>query len=150
MRRPRLGIAVVVLSLLLALPGSAPAAPADDCSRPYAETFHITADARRKSYRIGQTALVDVRVTDKLTGQPEDGVNTGVFVQGRRDKVVFGVSKTDGDGSALLHLRLKRSATRPGWARGTAVASEAMDTPVYCTGRYGDRTYKRLFFIRAQ
>lgn len=112
------------------------------------DSFDVVAKARRDVYRIGETALVDVRVTDSLTGEPQEDVDAGVFVEGKGDRAVLDVSKTDDNGHVLLRLRLKRSHVEPGWARAWAAAWESINTPVYCTGRSGYREYPKLFRIR--
>ncbi len=141
-----------MLALLVGLGILAPAqasATAFACTPDqYVDSFDLVAKARRDVYRIGETALVDVYVTDSFTGEPQEDVDAGVFVEGKGDRAVLDVSKTDERGHVLLRLRLKRSHVEPGWARAWAAAWESINTPVYCTGRYGYREYPKLFRIR--
>jgi hypothetical protein len=111
----------------------------------------VVAEARRDYYRIGRTAVIDIWATDAITGMPAGDVDAGALVQqGKRDKVVVGLTKTDAEGHAVVRLRLKRSVVEPGWARTTAAAWQSYNTPVYCgISRSGYRTYRRLFFIRS-
>jgi len=126
-----------------------PASPAHSSCTAYqsAETFDVEAKARRDVYKVGDTALVDVWVTDKLTGTPQNDVNAGVVVEGKRDRAIVDVAETDENGHALVRLRLKRSHVEPGWAKALAAAWDPINTPAYCTGRYGYREYPKLFFI---
>lgn len=144
-------IVVVVLALVMTLGGLLwePAAARTDCAGiGYVKSFDVTAAARRSVYRIGQTAVVDLFVTDSVTGMPVSDADSGVFMRGRGDKSLFAVDKTGTEGHVVLRLDLKRSHTEPGWARAMAVAWESINTPAYCTGRYGSREYPRLFRIR--
>ena len=145
----RRSIPALVLGLLLALL-PAHTAPARDasCADSYVPAFEITAEARRDTYRLGQTAVIDLRVTDRFTGRPQSNTWAGLMMDGRRDKILFGYDKTDDEGRAVVRIRLKRTALEPGWARAHAAAWEPVNSPAYCTGRYGERSYRRLFRIR--
>lgn len=138
----------ILVGLLLGLV-PVQAAPAADaaCSENSIPAFDVTAVSRRPSYRVGQTAVVDLHVRDAFTGQPQSGINAGLLVEGRRDRAVFGYDKTDEEGHALARVRLLPRSVKPGWARATAAAWEPITTPAVCTGRHGYREYKRLFRI---
>lgn len=147
MKRRLLGmlVAAVVLGGVLVEPVSARTACAGAA---YAQTFDVTAAARRPVYRIGETAIVDLFVSDSVTGMPVSDADAGLLIRGRGKRSVFGFDKTDAEGHTVLRLSLRRSKARPGWARALAAAWESIDTPAYCTGRYGSREYPRLFRIR--
>ena len=110
-RSPRPWVFLVLLGLLAgaaSVPAAAAAPTASTCARSVPlETFEVIAEARRDAYRIGQTALVDVWVTDRFTGLPQEDVDAGAFLEGRDDHAVVDASKTDEDGHALLRLRLR-------------------------------------------
>lgn len=148
----RAALRPLMLALLAAFSTAVPVpASASDsaCTAdPFVDSFDVAAKARRDVYRIGETALIDVLVTDRFTGTPQEDVDVGVFVEGKGDRVVLDASKTDQNGHALLRLRLKRSHVEPGWAEAFAAAWDPINTPVYCTGRYGYREYPKLFRIR--
>ncbi len=147
----RTTIRYLTLALLVTLAGGTvvPISAATACASDQSiDSFDVVAEARRDVYRIGETALVDVWVTDKVTGAPQQDVDAGVVVEGRGDRAVFDVSKTDEEGHALLRLRLKRSDVSPGWARSFAGAWDPINTPVYCTGRHGYREYPKLFRVQ--
>ena len=144
------GWSAAVLALLLAL-GLAPAAassPTADCATPIpVETFDVRAEPRRDSYRIGETARVDIFVTDSLTGLPASDVHAGVIIDARKDHAVFDYGKTDERGHLALKLRLRAKAIDPGWAHTIAYAWDWINTPVYCDARWGDAVYPRFFRI---
>ena len=112
------------------------------------ESFEVTARPHRRVYRIGQTAVVDISVKDSLTGAPVTDVDAGLFIR-REDKAIYGYGKTNAEGRTTVSIPLRRSSVRPGWIRVWVVAYEPITTPAYCTGRYGEREYKRFFRIRA-
>lgn len=138
----------LLVGLGAAVPTPASAAGVACTPNESVDSFDVVAKARHDVYRIGETALVDVRVTDSITGEPQEDVDAGVFVEGKGDRVILDVSKTNERGRVLLRLRLERSHVEPGWARAWAGAWESINTPVYCTGRYGYREYPKLFRIR--
>ena len=135
---------LVVLALLILAPGSAANTA---CAGHYLDSFDVTAKARRARYSIGQTALIDVRVTDRVTGAPQAGADVGVMIDGKGDKHVLGAAQTGSDGKALVRVPLKPRYVEPGWARSYVAAWENVNTPVYGTGRYGTREYPRLFRV---
>lgn len=140
-----------MLALVVALgglPGTGAAAPAHCAGVGYDETYEVTARARRDVYRIGQTAVVDLFVTDSITGMPASDVRAGLVIEGRDKSSPVDVGKTDDEGHAVLDLRLRRSYVKAGWARALAAAWKPIITPLYCTSRYGYREYPRLFRIR--
>lgn len=141
----------VVLALVMTWGGlaSEPAAARTYCGGTrYVETFDVTAEARQSVYRIGETAVVDLFVTDSVTGMRVSDADAGVMIRGRKDKWLFAVDKTGAEGHVVLRLHLKRSRVERGWARTMTTAWESINTPAYCTGRYGYREYPRLFRIR--
>lgn len=147
MRRTVVG-ALALVTVLSALVGGPVAARADCAGTGYAETFEVSAKPRRPVYRIGQTAVIDLAVTDSVTGLPVSDADAGLIIRGRGKKSPFAVGNTGDEGHVVLRLRLKRSDVKPGWAKTFAAAWESIDTPAYCTGRYGYREYPRLFRIR--
>lgn len=141
-------VAAILSSVLVPGPASVSAAPAD-CSEAI-ETFDVRAEARRPSYRIGETALVDVWVTDKVTGFPEANIMSGVILEPKhKKKVVYDVDYTSSEGHVLLRLELKDDGrVKPGKTKASAIAHERLDNPVYCGSRYGYSEYDNLFRIR--
>ena len=125
-----------------------------ECSAQTVESFDVTARPHQRVYRIGETAVVDITVKDSLTGAPATDVDAGLFIRdggrrgGRDGKAVFGYGKTNTEGRTTVRMPLRRSSVRPGWIRVWVVAYEAITTPAYCAGRYGEREYKRFFRIR--
>ncbi len=145
----RTGVAVLALVIVLGGLVGEPLAARTDCGGVgYAETFEVSAQPRRPVYRIGQIAVIDLFVTDSVTGFPVSDADAGLMIRGRGKKWLFAVGKTGDEGHVVLRLRLKRSRVKSGWARTFVAAWESIDTPAYCTGRYGYREYPRLFRIR--
>lgn len=138
---------VVALIVFLPMPVSA-SADLPSCTGDNVESYEVTATAARSSYRIGQTAVVHLHVTDSVTGMPAGDVDTGIAVEGRGKRMLMDASKTDDDGEAVVQVDLRRRHVEPGWAEALAVAWQAINTPVYCTGRSGYRSYPKLFRIR--
>ena len=139
----RVGLVALALSILV-IPGSA---AQTRCADEYVDSFDVIAKARHAAYSIGQTALIDVRVTDRLTGAPQRDADVGVMVEGKGNREVLGAARTGDNGWALVRLSLKPTRVKPGWAQAWVAAWENINTPVYCTGRYGTREYPRLFRI---
>ena len=139
------GMAALLWAIVLPIPRSAAGScPTDQ----YVESFDVVARARRQVYRIGETALVQVRVTDSVTGQPQPGIDAAVFIEGRGNHAVGDAAETNERGRARLRLKLARRQTKAGDASALAAAWEPINTPVYCTGRYGYRHYPKLFLIK--
>lgn len=150
MRRHLKHLLVATSLALAASAGSAPVAAAPVGCSTEIETLNIDAQARRSSYRIGQTALVDVLVTDRLTGMPESDIHSGILLQPRhKKKVVMDIGRTDERGHVLLRLKLTDDGrVKPGKTEAGVGAWDPVRTPLYCGDRYGYRAYDNLFRIR--
>lgn len=97
-------------------------------------TFHVEAKARKKTYRLGSTAIIDMKVTrpahedpagednqfDPPMSQAAENVNVSVGVY-LGDFYMYGVGTTDENGEATLKVKLNPKAD-PGMARGEAAA----------------------------
>ena len=142
-------VAVLILAVVasVGLPSS-PVAARTECSAEYVDSYDVRAKPRRNIYRMGQTALIDVIVEDSVTGTRVSDVDAGLVVLGRGKRSPYGLGTTDTEGRLTLRLPLRPSSIRPGWAHAFVAAYEYVNTPVYCTGRYGQREYKKLFRIR--
>ncbi|HVL64276.1 MAG TPA: hypothetical protein VM573_03795 [Actinomycetota bacterium] len=129
---------------LVAVPVAAPADPA--CAQAE-ETMEVSARARRKVYSVGETAVIDVSVTDRLTGRAEEDVDAGAVIRGKKKTPLMAFGETDSDGTAVLRIPLKPDEVRPGWQRVQLSAWDSIRTPVLCTARSGGRIYEKLFRV---
>ncbi len=137
-------LALLVAGLMIPRASATPRA----CANPIpAETYTVTAEARRDVYRLGQMVEVDVFVTDSITGLPAEDVQAAIWLEGRKDKWLAASGPTDERGHVLLTGRLKRSDFEPGWAHAFAAAWESFMTPLLCADRYGWEEYPKLFRI---
>ncbi len=138
--RTRLGAAAIsALALVLTLvPGAAATAAPAACGASAAttlRTFHIVAKPHKKTYRLGEVAKVNVKVTrpahedpvaagiefEPPVSVPADDVNVsvGLYVN---ESYLYGVGVTDADGEATVSIKM--TAPKPGWARADVAARE--------------------------
>jgi hypothetical protein len=132
--------AVTVLSL--AVPASATGSCAMD--RINVLTFHVEAEAQRKTYRIGDTAKIDVTVTrpadedpggngiptPRPTSVPAEDVTVGAGAWVKQ-RYFYGFGpNTDKDGKSTIPVEIP-SYARPGWVF-VAVGAEKFVTTTVC------------------
>ena len=127
---------VAVAGLLTAAPAGAGTA-SEHCgaNETYkVRNFHVTMKSRKKAYRIGEDALLDIKVTRPAHEDPADqgiryeppistpaeGATVSIGVQ-VRDVLLYGYAITGEDGKAVGRVKLY-PWTRPGTAFGAATA----------------------------
>lgn len=133
---------VSVAFLALGLPASADDSCGMDRINMY--TFHVTIEADRKAYRIGDVAKINVTVTrpadqdpggngiptPRPTSAPAEGAAAGASAWVKRVYFYAFGPNTDADGKSTIPLTIPRYA-RPGWVF-VAVVAEKYVTTIAC------------------
>lgn len=147
MRFSRIAMSAALVGGLVA--GADPVALAA-CETVYVPAFDVRLDPRRDTYRLGETALVDVTVTRTDTGTPVADAPTIVYIRPNRDGFVFGGAYTDDSGEAVVRLKLKKKVVRPGPATIHARSEKGTSDPTSCAEvvEFGEARRPNAFVVK--
>ncbi len=167
MRRTRMLTVVLAVALLATLFGPAVSpATAIPCSGTKAmetlslRTFKIDAKPQRKTYKVGQTVLIEALVvrpddtdpfqqgipTDGVDKRPAEGINIGAGLL-IGDVFLPGFAVTDAEGKALLKIKLEKYV-KPAVVDVALYAwNVVQDTPCLRVEENGYRAYPEMFAV---
>ncbi|MDQ4126043.1 MAG: hypothetical protein M3134_10680 [Actinomycetota bacterium] len=120
-----------------------------DCQETvYVDSYVVELEPRRETYRVGQTAVFDGKVTRSDTGAPVGAADFFVYIPPTRHGFVYGWAATDADGEAVLRMKLKRSEVGTGPAKVVGRAQkERADATCARVVEYGEVQLDRAFMI---
>ncbi|HEX2294075.1 MAG TPA: hypothetical protein VHN37_02070 [Actinomycetota bacterium] len=125
------------------------AALADCGETVYVDAYDVELEPRRKTYRIGDTAVFDGAVTRTDTGMPVSEASFFVYIPPTRKGFVVGWSKTDGDGEAVLKMKLRKGDVETGPATVVGRAQqERADATCAQVVEYGEIELQPAFRIK--
>lgn len=142
----RIALSAVFVSGLLVAGGNTALA---DCQETvYVDAYDLELEPRRDSYRLGQTAVFDGKVTRRDTGGPVAAADFFVYIPPSRKGFVFSWAKSDAAGEAVLRMKLKRSDVETGPAKIVGRAQqERADATCAQVVEYGEIRLDRAFVI---
>ena len=146
----RTALRITLLGALVATlfsPAPATAAPAG-CATNYFEVYEISMKSDRKSYELGESALVMMKVTEASTGAPVADADAVAGAVIDRSYYTHRAGRTNSNGIVKLKLDLKHM--KPGWAdlRGMArTYYNQADAVCAGIGFYGFTEIKRAFRV---
>ena len=114
----------------------------------YVDAYVVELAPRRDSYRVGQRAVFDGRVTRRDTGAPVDAADFFVYIPPTRGRFVFTWAETDATGAAVLRMKLKRGEVEPGPANVVGRAQQQRaDATCADVVEYGEVRLDHAFVI---
>lgn len=114
----------------------------------YVDVYEVEVTPERDRYRIGDTAVIEGRVTRTDTGAPVAAADFVVYIPPTRKGFVYTWGKTDAQGHAVVKMKLKRRDVETGPAKIVGRAyQERADATCAQVVEFGETHVPRAFVI---